>query len=473
MSDPKKKKKETITLKNYVQGREIKLILPNGEERRSQFAIVELNEIIASHDERTFSSSPGYPTSNGNNVNDRQYDRDPNAQAAVLEYARNLKPELLITTGKTQEGTPIIDVKGIVVSGNNRTMSTKLASVDYPQKYHAYKEELCEELPNFGFPKGMISCNSESDISKKITKLDTTGEGIDYHFKKPFLVRIDYDFPAYKTEELSKYNKSNQKAKRPVDKAIEISAILRDNINCQNNIPGIIGEHDSMSSFYASDQDQKRIVDLLVNCNLITQQEKATYYSKSGFNSVGKNFIELILASIVLDKEALLVAENDGIKSFRRRIVMALPVLMANNNLQQGSLIKQINDAVLYQSNFKNSGLNQFGSYINQIKAFDEYQYSRESVVLNRLIDKGQRLFKNTILRYNETLKNSQAGTNMFGNSVSPSEAFEKIIFQEIDAADRVAIDLFYEVNRESKQNYETLISELKILITQLDQYAK
>src|SRR4051812_1751289 len=40
-----------------IYGKEITIKMPNGENRKGQFAIVELDDIIASHDEQTFSSS--------------------------------------------------------------------------------------------------------------------------------------------------------------------------------------------------------------------------------------------------------------------------------------------------------------------------------------------------------------------------------------------------------------------------------
>ena len=131
-------------------GRKIKLKIPTGEIRDGQFAIVELDEIKASHNEKTFQNTEGYPLdANGENINDRNYQADVNAQNKVREFAMDLQPDRLITTGVTPSGTPIINVDGIVVSGNNRTMSLKLTLSEYPEKYEDYKNYLrmeCEAL---------------------------------------------------------------------------------------------------------------------------------------------------------------------------------------------------------------------------------------------------------------------------------------------------------------------------------------
>ena len=63
----------------------------------------------------------------------------------LIEFAQNLEPERLITTSRTPSGSPIITIDGIVVSGNNRTMSLKLAAKNYPEKYKAYYDFLDEE----------------------------------------------------------------------------------------------------------------------------------------------------------------------------------------------------------------------------------------------------------------------------------------------------------------------------------------
>lgn len=136
---------------NFLKGRSRKLILPNGEEHSAFYAIVDLNDIKASHNEVTFSDTIGYPIENGRNINDRNYKDDIAAQRNVQKIAENLNPETLISLSSTPSGTPIINKDGIVVSGNNRVMSLKLALKQYPENYEKYKNQLSEDLGVFGF----------------------------------------------------------------------------------------------------------------------------------------------------------------------------------------------------------------------------------------------------------------------------------------------------------------------------------
>ena len=126
--------------------------MPISEKRKAQFMIVDLDDVIASHNEENFSPSKGYPVNElGNSINDRNYKDDPDSQKAVMDYARNLEPERLITTSRTPSGTPIITKDGFIVSGNNRTMSLKLAKSQHPERYKEYLKFLQEEIEAFGF----------------------------------------------------------------------------------------------------------------------------------------------------------------------------------------------------------------------------------------------------------------------------------------------------------------------------------
>jgi hypothetical protein len=117
-------------------GRERNVVFSNDTQHTGYFAVVELDEILASHNESTFGNTIGYPTDEtGRNVNDRNYTGDKNAQAKVISVGQKLNPNIIISTSATASGTPIISVDGIVVSGNNRTMSLKIAANQYPEIY--------------------------------------------------------------------------------------------------------------------------------------------------------------------------------------------------------------------------------------------------------------------------------------------------------------------------------------------------
>lgn len=387
-------------------GREINLKMPNGESRSAQFALVEADDIIASHNHNTFYSNEGYPVDDkGDNINDRNYKDDTNLQNAVIEYAANLEPERLIVTSRTPSGTPIIDKDGIVVSGNNRTMSLKRSMVQHPENYTAYKEFLGEELPSFGFTDGDLA-----------------------DFRNPILVRIDYDIPALNTMELSKYNKDTKKAERPIDKAIKLGKQLATSERCQEVIGEIVGKYDTFSDFYSNFNDQKKLLSTLVDCNILTKQETGAFFYERGFTEQGKELIENLLAGLILNKESLLIA-NDVARNFRQIIITSLPVLTANSLLGKDSLVPELNEAMSIEGKIRSSKLD-FDTWINQLSMFEE-RPNKNALYINRLLASGRNTFKKSFEKYNDAVRNT-SGADMFGDAPSSEEIFEAYIVKSL-----------------------------------------
>ena len=402
---------------HYITGKKITLKMPNGENRDADFAIIELTDILASHNEITFANTIGYPTDEqGDNINDRNYTNDLSAQQRVQQWGNDLDADRLITTSRTPSGTPIIDNNGYVVSGNNRTMSLKLAAAN-PDKtnYENYINFLVEEIEAFGLKYlGSQGGKYGFEAPDKFTKW----------FKQPVLVRIDYDIPDLNTLELSKYNKDTKKSEKPIDKAIKLGKILASNENCKSVISSIVGQYDTFTDFYANGNDQKKMINTLLECDILTQQELPSFVEGNGFTSQGKELIENLLAGLVLTKNALIVADQKA-KRFRQIIITSLPVLSANSTLGADSLQSPISNAVLLEGTIKSSGLS-FDDWIVQQNMFDTPPAS-ETLILNRLLSTGRNSFKRAIEKYNAAILSNKT-ESLFGDTMSQSEIFEKII---------------------------------------------
>jgi hypothetical protein len=408
------------TPQNTIVGKKRNINLPNGEKHEAQYAVVDLDTILASHNEETFADTPGYPrNSAGNNLNDRNYATDRAAQQLVEDYAQNLNPELLISTNSTPEGTPIINRDRIVVSGNNRTMSLKLAAKKYPEKYHEYRKFLVNELADFGI-----------------------GEDVEL-MKNPVLVRIDYDFGELTTTNMAKYNASSMKSKSPVDKAAELATTLREQILCETNIPQIIAEFDTLSDFYASASAVRRMISAMQQCSVLNEQDMPAYVENGFFTNDGKTLLETILAALILEPDTLRIANRDGVKALRQCVVNALAVLIANKNLSnQSSLIKYINEAIRYQGDIVSSGLS-WENFVNQISIFDNEKVSCNAVYINRLMNQGQKVFRNAIQAYNNSQSNAGGAALFQSEIVTPDESFKGYIISRIPAEDIKRIEMY------------------------------
>lgn len=415
MKRPGQIRPQFLTHEPIVLGKEINITMPNGEKHNGRFAIVDLDSIIASHNEVTFQSSVGYPLNDdGTNINDRNYLDDINAQKLVADYARNLDPERMITTSRTPSGTAIITRDGIVVSGNNRTMSAKLAAKQHPEKYKEYLDFFNDERLAFGFPE--IKSKLESNI------------------KYPYLVRIDYDFQEYTTEQLAKYNKDTKKSERPIDKAIKLSQILRNNKLVFSRLSDIIGKYETFTEFYANHHDTANFAKALVSNGVLTEQELPAFYEGGDFTEGGKDFIEQMLAAMVLNKDSLLATNLPGVKKYRQTLITSLTVLIANSQLSTGSLNNFLNQAIMFAYEMAKTDSTLF-DILNQQQLFEKVSYNRKAVVLNRLLDSGRNNFKQAIEKYNEAIKKEEV-PSMFGDKLGPDQIFKLVIESKISKQD-------------------------------------
>jgi hypothetical protein len=417
-------RKDEFLKNNIVVGRERDLIFPTHEKRKSYFAIVDLETIIASHNEKTFSNSEFYPTNEqGRNTNDRNYNGDKNAQAKVVSVAEKLNPNIIITTSPTASGTPIITIDGIVVSGNNRVMSLKLAKADYKEVFENYTKTLFEELTYGGY--GI----SKEQVYNKI--------------QNPILVRIDIDFHSYITGELNKYNKSRGKSERQIDLSVRLSQQLKDNEACKNSLINLISEQEIVSELYNDRNSVNKFKKILLDCNLITENELSGLFTENSLTENGKVLYETILISLVLDAKSIEISQNEGIKSVTKHIVNAIIPLIKNKNLSDGNLIAEVNNALLMQNDMISSGYKNLEQYITERTIFDEKEPFKtdKAIIINSFLNQKSNTFKNLLLRYNKSVEEN-LGESLFGDNLTPDEIFEKVFINESNPALLKAIEL-------------------------------
>jgi hypothetical protein len=403
-------------------GRERVLVLPNQEKHRAVFCIIELDQILASHNEQTFSTEKGYPTTeDGRNINDRNYSGDKNAQAKVNKVAQTLEPNILISTTATEESTPIISLDGIVVSGNNRTMSLKLAVSDNYKRWLDYHDVLYHELKygGYGFSKDLpakIKNKYEIDL----------GDGNKVKFSHPVLVRIDLDFPAYVTEEMNKYNVSAKKSERQIDQAIRIAQQLEDNEQCKKRLIELISDLEIVSELYRTPASVDRFKKILLDCNLINENELAKYFQGNTLSANGKTMYEVILSSLILKPKTLEISQNSGVVSATNKVVNAIIPAIKNQAYEIGSLNEDINNAILIQNKMVASKIKDIVQYMNQPELFEKItELTYRSATINYYITlPKQNEFKRVLMAYNDSMEKNQ-GADMFGEPLSPDFVFE------------------------------------------------
>jgi len=111
------------------------------------YAIVDASQVLPSHSPRTFAWNEAYPKS----MQQRDYSKIQAYQDAVNRRSSELDPDFLtdLTRG-LQDGPPLVSSTGLVIAGNDRTMSIMRAMSMFPAKYANYVRRLEEAAPTFG-----------------------------------------------------------------------------------------------------------------------------------------------------------------------------------------------------------------------------------------------------------------------------------------------------------------------------------
>ena len=300
-----------------VTGNKKTVTLPDGTKIKCHYKIVEAEAPTASHDERTFAPSKGFPTTkDGKSVNDRDYQNDADAQESVRKIASNFNSLAL-------ESPPIVTKDGIVISGNNRTMSSKLAARQGTDK--AYLQDLREMADEYGIePEDLNGFENP----RLILETDNEHEG------------------DYTTEEFAQFNRDTKKTMNNVEKAVKLTKTL--NAEKIQSIAESLQGYDTMGELYADTKGSQEFVNKLISAGIIGENEKAQYCRTDGtLNDTGKDFCETVLVGGVLNEDNIRKLDGVGGKRIRQKLVRAILPLIENKGTgKEYSFYTELNDAV-------------------------------------------------------------------------------------------------------------------------------
>lgn len=367
-----------------------KSIYVGDEKIKGHWKLVEAEAPMASHDEQTFQKTDGFPAAkNGGTVNDRDYEHDKDAQESVRDIAANFNGRAL------DMGEPVIVTKdGIVVSGNNRTMSSKLAAKKGTDK--AYLEDLREQIEDFGF--------DEDDLDG---------------FKHPRVVfEIDNEHSGeYTTEEFAKFNRTGKKAKNATEKAVEISKTVKP--EAVKSIADVIADYDTMGDMWADRSASRKIMNSLVESGVIGKNDMAQYYTEEGgMSAAGKEFVETCLIGSIMNESNIRTLSGDGGKAIRQKLVRAIVPLIENKgDGKEYSFNNELNEAVRIASFVaKNRGTYPtIKTYLEQQDMFD----APPSPIVKKL---SEMIHDGTQKEFAEQMRSLEAG-------IRPNAAGEMDIF--------------------------------------------
>jgi len=367
-----------------ITGNKKTVTLPNGTKIKCRYKLVEAEAPTASHDEHTYSPTPGFPTSkDGKTVNDRDYQNDKDAQESVRKIAANFNSLAL-------ESPPIVTKDGIVVSGNNRTMSSKLAAKNGTDA--AYVADLKEMIDEYGL--------EESDLDG---------------FKHPRLIlEIDAEHEGeYTTEEFAQFNRDTKKTMSNVEKAVKITKTLTE--EKIQTLASELSSYETMGELYADAKGCQRFVAKLIDAGIIGDNEKAQYLKSDGtLNDTGKDFTETVLVGTVLNENNIRKLDSAGGKRIRQKMVRAILPLVENKGTgKEYSFNKELNEAVdIAVSVAKNhEKYPDVETYLAQGTLFGESKPDEITGKLAKLIhDEGEKAFASRMKNLGAGLKHSAEG---------------------------------------------------------------
>lgn len=284
-----------------VEGNPNALTLADGSTIRGHYVLTEAGAASASHDvNNAFEPTEGFPIDeNGESVNDRDYKRDTDAQRIVRDIANSYDSRAL-------QSPVIVSKDGVVLSGNNRTMSGDIAAQQGTDK--AYIDHLREFGQMYGF----------------------TPEQID-GMKHPRVVFVPDEELPYDASTFARFNAEQQKKQSKPEQAVKLGKVVPDNVF--NSIVGDISRYDRLSDYYADDKAVSSAIGQLQKAGVINEMQMPEMRTGNALSAAGKELIENTLIGKVFQTSPDAVRHIIGTPTLRQSVIMGLNEIAHNRTL--------------------------------------------------------------------------------------------------------------------------------------------
>jgi hypothetical protein len=286
-----------------VVGNSNAVTLADGTTVRGHYVLTEAGAASASHDiNNGFEPTEGFPVdNNGESVNDRDYERDKDAQHMVYEIADNYDSRALQTP-------VIVSQDGVVLSGNNRTMSGDIAARQGSD--NAYIEHLREFGNMYGFTPEQISSQKHPRV----------------------LFVLDEDMP-YNAQTFAKFNAEDKKTQSKPEAAVKLGKVVPDDTFMR--IAANIAQFDRMPDFYADPNASKSALSELFDAGVINEMQLPKMMTGNTLSAEGRELIENTLIGKVFQANPDAVREIISTPALRQSVLMALSEIVHNRTFEK------------------------------------------------------------------------------------------------------------------------------------------
>ena len=395
--------REKWTSAPKIEGAQDEIVLPNGEKVEGRYYLVESGAASASHDSNNgFAKTEGFPVDeNGGSVNDRDYERDMDAQRVTRDIANNYDSRAVQTP-------VVVSQDGVVLSGNGRTMAGELAAAQNTDA--AYNSHIAQYPTKWGFTKQQV-------------------EGMQH----PRVVFVPDAAMPYTAETFAKFNQQEMKSQNKTEQAVKLGKVVSD--KTFNRIIDIINRFDTLGDFYADDKATSDAIRELQSDGVLSQAQMAEMYDGGGISAIGKEILENTLIGKAFESNPNAVREITEFKSMRQSIITALAEI--SNNLSLGkdySLESELAQAIdlVYQARKSDSKFGEPVSWFARQQNLDffglndtvaDYNNATMLMIADIINDNRSSRLKKYIQIYNHNAQDSANGQlDLFTGSVQSKE---------------------------------------------------
>lgn len=244
-----------------VDGHRDEIMLPDGTPLKGHYVLHESGASSPSHNPETWQKTDGFPMdANDNSVNDRDYERDHDAQEHTQSIARQYDQRAL-------QSVPVVSNDGVVLSGNGRTMAGELAARDNTDG--AYVNYLKEYAPKFGFTPEQVEAMQHPRVSF-----------------------VPDEAMPYTAETFAKFNQQEMKSQNKTEQAVKLGKTVND--DSFKGIVRTINGYDTLGDFYNDAEASLGAVYDLHNAGVVPQAQLAEMVDgvrgQEKLSAVGREF---------------------------------------------------------------------------------------------------------------------------------------------------------------------------------------
>lgn len=387
-----------------VEGAQNEIVLANGEKVAGRYYLVESGAATPSHNSANgFAKSEGFPVDeNGGSVNDRDYERDKDAQQITRDIANKYDSRAMQTP-------VVVSQDGVVLSGNGRTMAGELAAAQGTDA--EYNDHLAKYPTQYGFTSEQV-------------------KGMQH----PRVVFVPDAAMPYTADTFAKFNQQEMKGQSKTEHSVKLGKVVDD--ETFNRIISLINRFDTLGDFYADFTASREAIGELFKCGAISRPQMAEMVDGDGLSAIGKETLENMLIGKAFESNPDAVREATEFKQMRQTIIQALAEI--SNNISLGkdySLELELAEAIDLVYNARKSGFkagDRVSSYARQ-QQFDfygvpstvaDYNNATMLMIADILNDNRSTLLKKYLQLYNTNAKDAANGQlDIFSGTVASKES--------------------------------------------------